>query len=122
KLWLPTLFTVLALSLLVSLGIWQLHRLEWKQTLLAKIDHGFAQPAIELPPVSAAAEELEYRKVHTAGKLLSEKYFFYGVRSYQGQTGYDLVIPVQIKPWDILLVNFGWVPQEWAPPQLPQAL
>ncbi len=33
----PTLFTAVSVAILISLGVWQLHRLAWKEGLLANI-------------------------------------------------------------------------------------
>ena len=48
--WGLTIVSLLAFVLLVSLGVWQVQRLQWKQGLIAR-----AEAAADLPPVSLEA-------------------------------------------------------------------
>ena len=59
------------LALLVSLGVWQLHRLAWKEALIADVDaRAHAAPA-PLPPAadwpSLNPADYEYRRVEATG-------------------------------------------------------
>jgi len=45
----PLLFGALGIAALISLGVWQLHRLSWKQAILAEIDTRIAAPVVALP-------------------------------------------------------------------------
>ena len=60
--WLLTILSALALALLITLGVWQVQRLQWKQDLIAR-----AEAAAQLPPapLDAVAEgpEAEFRRV-----------------------------------------------------------
>jgi cytochrome oxidase assembly protein ShyY1 len=40
----PTCFTLIGVTILISLGMWQLNRLEWKEHLLAEMDHVVHRP------------------------------------------------------------------------------
>ena len=53
------LFTLAALALLVTLGVWQLHRLAWKRDLLARIEALNGAPAAPVERVLARAAEGE---------------------------------------------------------------
>jgi len=47
----PTLLVLLAVAAMVGLGIWQLHRLHWKEGLLAEYAAAEGKPAIAFPRV-----------------------------------------------------------------------
>lgn len=67
----PTLATLVALAILISLGVWQLQRLAWKETLIAAVtQRATADPAP--PPLFAVwaaltGEAVEYRRVSLRG-------------------------------------------------------
>ncbi len=61
-----TLATALALALLIGLGVWQLHRLAWKEDLLARIEalrSAPARPAAEVLALAARGDDVAYRRV-----------------------------------------------------------
>lgn len=67
-----TVFSVVSLSLLVALGTWQLHRLEWKTALLDDLaDRADAEPLSLAAGVAAAREgrDLRFRPLADQGAL-----------------------------------------------------
>jgi surfeit locus 1 family protein len=61
-----TITAVLAFTLLTELGVWQLHRLAWKQGLLARIEslrHAPPRPIGGLSARLAAGEDVEFTRV-----------------------------------------------------------
>lgn len=60
--WVLTVLSALALAVLISLGVWQVQRLQWKQDLIAR-----AEAAAQLPPAPlrhvADGPEAEFRRV-----------------------------------------------------------
>ncbi len=48
RFWPFAFMTVVGLAL-ISLGVWQLDRLKWKQQLIGRIEASLAEPKIELP-------------------------------------------------------------------------
>jgi len=48
---LPTLIVLLAVGVMVALGIWQIHRLHWKQGLLAEYAAAAHKPAVAFPRI-----------------------------------------------------------------------
>jgi surfeit locus 1 family protein len=48
---LPTALVAIAVALMIGLGIWQLHRLHWKETLLARYAAATGKPAVTFPRI-----------------------------------------------------------------------
>jgi surfeit locus 1 family protein len=108
----PTLMTAVMFAVLIALGCWQLHRAEWKGTLIAQWEAQKDLPAIEdLPPADKSAEAV-YRKVKFMGKFLHDKSVQLGPRAAGGMKGYELITPFRYITGEIILVNRGFVAEE----------
>jgi surfeit locus 1 family protein len=108
----PTLMTVPALILLLTLGTWQLYRLAWKNTLIHKIEERVALPITDYTPTITLAND-EYRKVKVTGTFLYDKemFLYAGPRQYKGEQGYRLFTPLQVQGNNVtLLIDRGWIP------------
>ena len=46
----PALFTLVGVALLIGLGVWQLERKAWKETLIDAIARRMNAPPLPLPP------------------------------------------------------------------------
>lgn len=115
--WGLTVASLFALGLLVSLGGWQVQRLQWKQDLIAR-----AEAAADLPPVSLEAlaqmPDPEFRTAVLACDFQNQPYV--ELQSIQdGQPGVRL-----ISSCDGWLVDLGFVPEAVSarPAQLPAAI
>ncbi len=108
----PTVFTIPALILLISLGTWQLYRLAWKNALIADIDRALHQETIPLPDTVTSPADLKYHKVRVKGEFLHDKeiYLYTGTREYRGEQGYDVLTPLKRDNGQLVLVDRGWVP------------
>ena len=65
RLWL-TLFSVAALAVLISLGVWQVQRLAWKQRVLQQVASAPTSPVLEVEDVltaKLAGEDVEWRRL-----------------------------------------------------------
>ncbi len=109
-----TIFTLAGLAMLISLGGWQLKRLDWKQDLVAKIEARAEGLPLALEEAIARAEtgeDMEYTPVRASGRLQPglEAHLF---GSYEGAAGIYLFAAVKPQNVDSLVyVNFGFVPQ-----------
>ncbi|GJL94372.1 MAG: SURF1-like protein [Hyphococcus sp.] len=109
-----TVFTALGLAILIALGSWQMHRLSWKQELIAKVD-----ARIEVPPIAfedavtraEAGEDMEYTPVKLTGEWVPEKEApVFG--SLDGKAGVYLFAPLAPQSGSgVIYVNAGYVPQ-----------
>src|SRR4029077_16268794 len=48
-LFIPVIFVLAALAVLIALGTWQLERKEWKEALIAELDRKLSAPPADLP-------------------------------------------------------------------------
>ncbi|WLS09403.1 SURF1 family protein [Shinella sumterensis] len=109
-----------ALAILLSLGTWQVERLQWKEKLLADIAERRVAPPVTLGEIEAMAargEDIEYRPVTVTGVFANnrERHFF---ATWHGQTGYYVYTPLQLADGRFLFVNRGFVPYEAKEPEM----
>lgn len=109
----PTLFTVPAILVLIGLGTWQMQRLEWKLGLIANIESRSGLPPIALPSnATLDPDALEYRPVTVRGRFRHESEMHLIAASRRGNSGYQIVTPLDRVDGGTILVNRGWVPKE----------
>lgn len=105
----PSLLTVLMLALLISLGLWQVHRLAWKTAILASI-----AAAERNPPVPLADPVAAFARVSVTGTLGQ------GSAAYADQVndtpqgpkmGSQLLRLLNRPGHKPILVDLGWVPE-----------
>jgi surfeit locus 1 family protein len=98
---------------LFGLGTWQVMRLHQKNALIAHITAQLAQPERDLrlrpPEDDAAWQALDYRRVVLQGDWLDLHQMKIIPRTYEGQNGYHLIVPLHLPNGQIVLVNRGWV-------------
>jgi surfeit locus 1 family protein len=116
----PSFFALAVFALLVSLGVWQLHRLAWKEDLIAKIDARAHGPAVAIPPPGAWAslrpDDYEYRHVRVTGRFEHDKEALVFRASGPGdglsKPGYLVVTPLRLDDGSHVLIGRGFVPEE----------
>jgi surfeit locus 1 family protein len=112
----PVLFMLVVGGILVSLGVWQLHRLAWKETLIAEIATRSKTPPQPLPKPSEwkslAPADYAYRHVEFAGRYENDKeaLVFYGAGPQDLGPGYLVLTPLRLDSGAIVIVNRGFVP------------
>ena len=120
----PGLATLTVLAILVALGLWQLERKAWKESLIARIDtRARAAPAEIVPearwPDWRAADD-EFRRVRLSGTFLHDREVaVHGLMSSQRGSpvqGYYLFTPLRLASGAFVLVNRGFVPTELRDP------
>ena len=97
------IFSILIIFLLLSLGTWQLVRLQWKQELILEIKKSTNQKA----RVFQSASNKNFQKVKLEGKLLKQNYFIYRL-SEKGKYGFDLLSILQLDSSNLILIKRGW--------------
>ncbi|MBT8450260.1 MAG: SURF1 family protein [Gammaproteobacteria bacterium] len=111
KISLPALIVViLAVSLLLNLGVWQLQRADEKRLIENDIANRKTQAPIELS-VLESKDDKAYYHVRLTGYFENDKSLFLDNRIINGQPGYEVLQPLVIDHRSIL-VNRGWIP--WA--------
>jgi surfeit locus 1 family protein len=107
----PTFITAVSLIVLITLGSWQMSRLQWKQSVIKEMNERSSLEAMNLPTVIDNFDELKYRRVKLRGEFLHEKevHLFVGAMSERGRPGYDILTPFKKEDGTYVLVDRGWV-------------
>jgi len=112
----PTFVMILVVSLMFSLGIWQLKRLEWKNALLASIEAAQTQAPRDLLSYSPAElQQSEWHNIYVTGHLLNDKELYATPRFFNEKIGYAILTPLAFTAkggTQYILINRGWVPPE----------
>jgi surfeit locus 1 family protein len=116
---------------LFGLGIWQLRRLDDRQSFNAMVEQRFDEPAVPLDMLipegivndSVGAGELagsvEWRAATVSGTYLPEYELRVVNRSQNGRAGDNLVVPLELDDGRVLLVSRGFVPLGVEDPAVP---
>ena len=116
----PALATLVAFSILIGLGVWQLERKAWKEAILAQIEsraHGAPAEVAPEPqwPAWRGADD-EFRRVRLEGRFQAEKtvavHGLAELRRGQATQGFYLFTPLARPDGSIVIVNRGIVPTE----------
>lgn len=109
--WRITLFTVLMVPLMISLGFWQLQRAAEKAHLVTVFEERQRQDPAPLPALwDKPAESLAYVPVRVSGRFLSEQYFLLDNQVQDGRVGYQVLGILQLADAaGSVLVNRGWI-------------
>lgn len=109
------LISIIALtliSLLISLGSWQMHRLTWKHELIERIESNVHAEPISAPNIKdweiANQKAMEYRAVTVTGYYLNDKETHVGALTEKG-SGYWIITPLKSNNGDIVFINRGYV-------------
>ncbi|MFP3017457.1 MAG: SURF1 family protein [Candidatus Tisiphia sp.] len=104
---LPLLLTILAFVILLSLGFWQIARLQEKELFLSSMKNNLNNPPIDIKTLSG---NKLYAKIRANGYfLVGKNLHLYGRRSMSTEKdGYYLVTPFQTDDNKIILVVLGW--------------
>jgi surfeit locus 1 family protein len=104
---------------LISLGVWQLYRLKWKEGILAQIHTAEISAPIPLP-----SHPNRFEKVQVSGIWIPGKAALYGDEVHDTPTGPigggQLLVPLRQTNGQIMFVDLGWVHETTpVPPALP---
>jgi surfeit locus 1 family protein len=109
----PTLATVAVFPVLIALGIWQLHRADYKRGLLAQYARVTTLAPLSLNQAVAdgnVAELPRYRHVQARGHYEASRQILLDDMQQGSQVGYDVLTPLVLEPGGrIVLVNRGFV-------------
>ena len=110
-----TIATLIALAILIALGAWQLQRLTWKTSLLAKVEALQAAAPVPIAPVLAAlsgGSDSDYVRVTANCPALANAPYLelYGIRD--GVAGVRLISACRLTtgPYGSILVDRGFIP------------
>lgn len=105
----PTLVTLVFLYLLISLGLWQLDRAEYKTNIENLVEQRKDLYPIMLDLAPAAIDERMYLPVKITGTFDRNHQILLDNRVLNHQPGYDVYTPLLRENGPALLVNRGWI-------------
>lgn len=109
----PSLLALFFFSLFISLGVWQLHRAEYKRTLYADFLKRNAAPAVNIEEIYRDINEKEkilWRQVKATGTFNEDTQILLDNQVERDEAGYYVYTafkPEGIADW--ILVNRGWI-------------
>ena len=100
-----SIFVFFFISVFISLGIWQIARLNWKVELLNKIDLSLKREPVDL--ITNVPED--YLRIKTSGVIDFDKQIYLYSLNEKGAPGFNVVNPIRVNNKNFLL-NRGWIP------------
>ena len=104
------LFSVFVFSFIlifISLGLWQIIRLEWKNDLILEIENSIKKPPIKL----VNSNKKNYLRIKTSGNIDFNKQIYLYNLNDEGIPGFEVINPILINN-ENFLINRGWIPFE----------
>lgn len=111
-----TVFAIPALGILLWLGTWQVIRLQWKAELIDEFATRAQAEAIA-PPVSEDVSALQFQRIAVSGTWMHHAEVQLTGRTFEGTAGYHVITPMKLDDGRVLLLNRGWVSQDYRLPE-----
>ena len=102
-----SVFVIFFILVFVSLGTWQIIRLNWKNNLIFEIENSLKTPPVELSNINHE----NYLRVKTSGDIDFEKQIYLYNLNENGTPGFEVINPLSVNQKNYL-VNRGWIPFE----------
>jgi surfeit locus 1 family protein len=118
RIWQIVVAAALAVAVLVSLGLWQMHRLAWKEALIAERDSRLAAAPVTLDQALDefdADRSVEFLKVEARGAFQHDAEL-YMLTTQGGVPGFEVVTPLASIDGVIVLADRGFVPENQKEP------
>lgn len=112
RVWPALLASVIGISILVTLGFWQLERLQWKESLLALLAANAAAEPVDLreaEAIQAQGGDIEFLKVKFSGIYLHDDWKKM-ISTFGGSQGWIIITPAVSVTGRPVLVDRGRVP------------
>ena len=107
--WLATFITLVAVTLFAGLGMWQLERESYKQSIEQKFESRLMAEYEKLD-TRQPMTDIEFKKLELKGRYDSGRIVLVDNRIYHGNAGYHVLSAFELADSnDIVLVNRGWV-------------
>ena len=103
-----SIFVYFFILVFLSLGTWQIVRLNWKLDLINSIDQSLKSDPVEFN----GSNPINFKKIKFEGILDNSKIIYLYSLNENGEPGFDIVNPVSINNKSYL-INRGWVPRDF---------
>lgn len=114
-----SMVTLFLLYVMVSLGLWQLDRAEYKANLQSLIDDRKSEFTVPLEKISLSDDDWKYQRVDATGEYDSAHQVLLDNQVNNTIAGYKVFTPLLISTTKAILVDRGWVAQGTDRSQLP---
>ena len=102
-----SVFVYFIILTLLSLGFWQIYRLNWKLELIEQIENSLKNDPVELSNI----EKKNYLRIKTSGDIDFDKQIYLYNLNDNGKPGFEVINPIKIGNENYLM-NRGWIPFE----------
>ena len=102
-----SVFVYLIILILLSLGFWQLYRLNWKLDLINQIESSLKNDPVEL----INSDKKNYLRIKALGEINFDKQIYLYNLNESGKPGFEVINPIKIDS-ENYLINRGWIPFE----------
>ena len=99
-----SVFVSFIILVLISLGSWQLYRLNWKLNLISEINNSLKNDPVEL----SKSDKKNYLRIRTSGKINFDKQIYLYNLNDSGKPGFEVINPILIGN-ENYLINRGWI-------------
>jgi surfeit locus 1 family protein len=109
-----TIATAVGVTVLIGLGVWQLQRLEWKETIIDRIEARTEKRPLTLEQALALVAERpnpSYFPVHVEGRFHHNRERYLYALSLEGEPGWHVITPLEMVRGNVVLVDRGFVPE-----------
>jgi surfeit locus 1 family protein len=100
-----SVFVYFIILVLISLGSWQLYRLDWKLNLISEINNSLKNDPVEL----TKSNKKNYLRIKTSGTVDFDKQVYLYNLNDSGKPGFEVINPILIGN-ENYLINRGWIP------------
>jgi len=102
-----SVFVYFIILTLLSLGFWQIYRLNWKLELIEQIENSLKNDPVEFTSI----EKKNYLRIKTSGEIDFDKQIYLYNLNDAGKPGFEVINPIKIGDENYLM-NRGWIPFE----------
>jgi surfeit locus 1 family protein len=99
-----SVFVYFIILVLLSLGSWQLYRLNWKLNLISEIENSLKNNPVEL----SKSDKKNYLRIKTSGQIDFDKQIYLYNLNKSGKPGFEVINPILIGN-ENYLINRGWI-------------
>ena len=99
-----SVFVYFIILVLLSLGSWQLYRLNWKLNLISEIENSLKNNPVEL----SKSNKKNYLRIKTSGQIDFDKQIYLYNLNKSGKPGFEVINPILIGN-ENYLINRGWI-------------
>ncbi len=99
-----SVFVYFIILILLSLGFWQLYRLNWKLSLISEIENSLKNDPVEL----SKTNKKNYLMIKASGEIDFGKQIYLYNLNESGKPGFEVINPIVIDNQNYL-INRGWI-------------